>query len=122
MEWKAEYGLILFLAFAGVTYRLTQGKNDESSSILARLYAQFYAWLFTAVVSIGLLMMLWSWNLVIVCLATLLLSPVSERFIWLWMKGQNSSNTVLQYIKRFRKTWSAMEKNDSTNENNETES
>ncbi|MVM33603.1 hypothetical protein GO755_26430 [Spirosoma sp. HMF4905] len=121
MEWKVEYGLILFLAFAGVTYRLTQGKMDSMGTIMQRVYAQFYAFLFTVVLYIGLLLMIWGWHIVIVCIATLLLAPVSERFIWLWMQSQNSSKSVWQYIKRFRKTWDAMEQENSTNNENPTD-
>ncbi|GAB3701397.1 hypothetical protein GCM10027592_29440 [Spirosoma flavus] len=117
MEWKAEYGLILFLAFAGVTYRLTQGKNDSSSKISQRIYAQFYAWVVTCVLCVGLGLMLWKWHIVVVALITCLLSPVMERGIWLWMSSQNSSNNIIQYIDRFRRTWKAMDTNSTNNEN-----
>lgn len=121
MEWKAEYGLIIFLAFAGVTYRLTQG-SDNNGTIRQRLYAQFYAFLVTNVICIGLMLMIGSWHIAIVCLWTCIIAPVMERGIWLWTQSQNSSKNVWQFIKRFRKTWDALENENSTKNENQTDS
>lgn len=113
MEFKAEYGIILFLAFAGVTYRLTQGGGEAGDSIGKRLYAQFYAFLFTSVICIGLLLMYWNWHIVIVSLVTLLLAPISEKFIFLWTKSQNSSDDVGTFIDRLKRTYRQMKADDS---------